>query len=464
MQRTMSKLPTSFLTALIASGCTFVLSLSPVVIDASLETPEGSEQSFTPERISPWHLAAGMGLSLVAGGTTLAFLESRRHHHASHHLHQKLNQLESTLEEKNEKLVALALQAGSLGALEAMAEPVEAPVEITNTLPSPAVVTEPVASAPDAAPIAPTEDAEPMKDPAAQLQELLAWTSAVPATPSVTEQPTTEAPTEAMPAVVETPTLIPSPAPLPPQAIQAPAAPQPTPTVSQPAVASSTSGIPTLPPVAEVDPMAYSGQETRGWQLQLMLQHARLEELETLAKTAQERESLLQEQLMASQKREKALRDQLEAQSERLMTLEAYQAQVQQQQEQLRQLHAALHKMKQHIAQKNEQLTRYHDQQHQVEHLQASLKGYQSTIQQNQELKLALHTLQSNLPSAEEMDKIYQLVQRQRQRIQDLEETVQSFRKRSIPLSPLSQARSADVLSFPPQWRELIREADLTER
>jgi len=418
----MLKSTTSFLLALLASGCTLTVTTLPLALLPAEENAENLSEA------AVLTLAGGVAASLVVGGVTLAYAENRRTRQQGQHLHQQIEELESTLQDKNEKLVALALQtlAGS-------------PALDPSQLPD--------AKAPEANP-----DQPQPSDPAQPLQTLLAWTTTTPMLTS--EQGVEETPAILPPEVVvassafaqATPNLTPSETPevlLDPLLTDITHASQIFPEV---AALSAQQPIPTV-----------SEPDHRPWQVQLILQQAKLEELESQLREHRQARHSLEDRLASSLAREQSLRSQLEAQSERLMTLEAFQTQVKQQQQQIRQLHAALHKMKHQMVEKNKLLGQLAEQHQELNNAKAALKGYHAVVKQNQDLQAALQSLQVKLPSPEEMNRIYGLVQRQRQRIQRLESTLQGIQqqRRQVLHPEIDPAESED---YPPKWRDLLRE------
>jgi len=428
----MPKPPTSFLIALLASGCTFTLSTLSLAFMPAEENSEGLSD------IAVVTLAAGAVASLMVGGATFAYAESRRIQQQDQLLNQQLEKLESTLEEKNEKLVALALQtlAGS-----------PSPTTPTQVTPTPS-------------------------DPVQPLQTLLAWTSASPppavATtppPDMTSPPRTtptqptqpkELPEDTLPVLPEEISVDV------PEDILGPAVPFPFTDIVK---GAEETEIRLEHPEVPADNWSTSAQSSdhRPWQVQLMLQQAKIEALETQLQEQTQARRTLEERLGNSLAREQSLRSQLEAQSERLMTLEAFQTQVKQQQQQIRQLHAALHKMKQQIDEKNKIVSRFEELQQELNNAKAALKGYHAVVKQNQELQASLQALKAKLPSPEEMNIIYDLVQRQRQRIQHLEAILQGTQqpRRQPPPTPPTELPSPDSEDYPPKWRDLIRESEL---
>jgi len=149
----MPKPPTSFLIALLASGCTFTLSTLSLTFMPAEENSEGLSD------IAVVTLAAGAVASLMVGGATFAYAESQRTQQQGRRLNQQLQELESTLQEKNEKLVALALQtlAGSPPLESAAASPASEQVVAAAT---------------------PSQAPPEESDLNQSLQTLLAWTSA----------------------------------------------------------------------------------------------------------------------------------------------------------------------------------------------------------------------------------------------------------------------------------------------
>ncbi|MEN9252847.1 MAG: hypothetical protein Q6L58_10465 [Thermostichales cyanobacterium BF3_bins_165] len=365
-------------------------------------------------------LGVGTVAGMIVGGATLAYLEGQRQAQEKAALAEHLQELESSLQEKNEKLVELALQA-----------------------------------------------VPQSKDPKEQVQHLLEWTAAAPPQPA--PLPSSDSP--ATPAEVSPPLVTETPAAHPALPIQSllkdtenlgdPDLPPPglLDLVTLP-VAQDEALSPPPPEVSEVS-SDLALPDPRSLQVQLMLQQAKMDELEAELRRYRQDYQDLEQRLASSLAREKTLQQQLEAQSERLMTLEAYQAQVQQQQQQLRQLHAELHKMKQQVAEKNKMVSQMQALQLELDNAKAALQGYHALVKQNQQLQAELHTLKASLPTPAQMQQIYQLVQRQRQRIQELERTIATLQNQQRPPldfpNPKPEERGSPDY---PKWRELLDEAE----